>query len=263
MAQLEVLHGKKRQRLIDLDVPRLIVGRGAEAHVVLEHPVISRLHCEIVTQHGIHYMRDLASATGLFKGEDEVGVVRLDDQDEMELGPFTLRYHSLPGKKAPTADEKPHWAALGEQKKSYEEEKAESAAAMIGTNLPDLKEEFKATMMAQPGEIRRIRQRLQVKQGAHLKVKFGRKVRLVALDELPFVVGHDQTCDLRLPTTRLLGKRCFAIVRAGDRIGITPMSWWAGVKLGGARVLGTTILSDGDGIETRGIRLRFCAGEAE
>ncbi len=79
----------------------LVIGRGADADVRLEHPLVSRHHVAAEAIEGGWLLRDLQSRNGLFLGDQKVPLARLPANESVRLGSpdrgpsATLR--SLPG----------------------------------------------------------------------------------------------------------------------------------------------------------------------
>src|SRR5205823_5649871 len=73
---------------------RVLVGRDAEADVVLTGPSISRLHAEIRPHPDGHLLIDLRSLNGTFVNGKQVAEHLLADGDEIAIGPHVLRYRT-------------------------------------------------------------------------------------------------------------------------------------------------------------------------
>ena len=68
MAHLVIMVGKKHERTIELDVQRLVIGRGDEAGLQLQNEVVSRQHCAVESEGTRHVLVDLKSTSGTFVG---------------------------------------------------------------------------------------------------------------------------------------------------------------------------------------------------
>lgn len=71
--------------------PRLTIGR-AGADLVLEQPLVSREHAELLWQGDRHVLRDLGSETGTFVNGERIEERELRPDDVVQIGPFRLTY---------------------------------------------------------------------------------------------------------------------------------------------------------------------------
>ena len=71
--------------------PPVVLGRGHEASIPLPHPLVSRLHCEIVLQQGRLLVRDLGSLNGTFVGNHRVSEAELPPGELLTVGSVTFR----------------------------------------------------------------------------------------------------------------------------------------------------------------------------
>ncbi|MEE3369910.1 MAG: FHA domain-containing protein [Planctomycetota bacterium] len=71
--------------------PPVVLGRGHEASIPLPHPLVSRLHCEIVHQQGRLLVRDLGSLNGTFVGNQRVSEAELPSGELLTVGSVTFR----------------------------------------------------------------------------------------------------------------------------------------------------------------------------
>jgi signal transduction histidine kinase len=72
---------------------RSSIGRGADNDIVLDDPMVSRNHAELVRQiDGSYNLRDLNSRRGTFVGSRKIAEAPLRDGDELLIGPIRLRF---------------------------------------------------------------------------------------------------------------------------------------------------------------------------
>jgi signal transduction histidine kinase len=72
---------------------RSSIGRGGDNDIVLDDPMVSRNHAEVVRQvDGSYQVRDLSSRRGTFVGSRKVAEAPLRDGDELLIGPIRLRF---------------------------------------------------------------------------------------------------------------------------------------------------------------------------
>ena len=71
--------------------PPVVLGRGHEASIPLPHPLVSRLHCEIVQHQGRLLVRDLGSLNGTYVGNQRVSEAELPSGELLTVGSVTFR----------------------------------------------------------------------------------------------------------------------------------------------------------------------------
>ena len=89
-AKLKTVGGSDTQSEIMLQLPATI-GRGRENQVSLNHPLVSRHHCEIFEGDGLLHVRDLGSLNGTYIGRDRIEERALYPGDLLTVGSFTFR----------------------------------------------------------------------------------------------------------------------------------------------------------------------------
>jgi diguanylate cyclase (GGDEF)-like protein len=86
-ATLTVLTGPHAGRSVTIDGAPVIVGRAADADLVIDETGVSRYHARIThTPAGGFYVEDLASKNGTFIGSAPVGMAPLQGGDLLQLG---------------------------------------------------------------------------------------------------------------------------------------------------------------------------------
>lgn len=71
--------------------PRLLIGR-TRADIVLDQPMVSREHAELLWHGDRHVLRDLGSEHGTFVNNEPIGERDLRPGDVVQIGPFKLTY---------------------------------------------------------------------------------------------------------------------------------------------------------------------------
>ena len=90
-AKLTVVGGDAKASEIQLRLPT-IIGRGREASLTLPHPLVSRLHTEIVERDGRLFVRDLGSLNGTFVNNKRIETEQvLEPNQLLTLGNVTFR----------------------------------------------------------------------------------------------------------------------------------------------------------------------------
>jgi len=274
MARLEVLLGRKAQQLIELDVAELIIGRGAEAQIVLKNEMVSRKHCRIRQSGGGHALDDLDSASGTTVNGKPVASAPLQDGDRIELGTFTLVYHSAASTAAVSAPvikaSADLWDGLFDSPADDAARPNAQAPAPNAVSAAALAAEaqgavdpaaYQGTLVAGQDEMARIREALAASQVPHLKARVGGKQKSFALEAFPYEVGHRADSTLRLSGSPVFGKKRFGIDKAGNDFTLSSRSMWSTVLLDGKKVKGTVELKTGSVIEAAGVKFRFGKGE--
>lgn len=88
-SRLVIFHTSSR-RLI-LPAGESVIGRDAEADVVIDDPEVSRYHARVVIESDRVTIEDLGSKNGTFVGENRIdSPVELRDGDEVRLGHFSM-----------------------------------------------------------------------------------------------------------------------------------------------------------------------------
>ena len=100
-AKLVVVGGKAQAGEFTLKLPA-IVGRSRTADVPLNHPLVSRQHCELSEEAGHLMVRDLGSLNGTFVGDSRVTAevkVPIDPGGHLTVGSVTFEaiYEAAPG----------------------------------------------------------------------------------------------------------------------------------------------------------------------
>jgi len=88
-AKVLVYKGKAKTKELLLELPA-IVGRGSTVAVSIDHPVVSRRHCEIFEAGGVVKIRDLGSTNGTSVHGRKVAEAVLRPGDRFTIGSFTF-----------------------------------------------------------------------------------------------------------------------------------------------------------------------------
>lgn len=81
-----------RAQSVQLDQTAFSIGSSDQAHLVLNEPHISSLHCRIFRKNNRFYLRDLDSTNGTWVNGMKVIEVELPDEAEIYLGQFPLTF---------------------------------------------------------------------------------------------------------------------------------------------------------------------------
>ena len=77
---------------VGLDKDRITIGRDASNDVVIDHPVVSKKHAEIIKQDGKVILVDLGSTNGTFVNGIKVKRHQLQELDRIVIGPSELHF---------------------------------------------------------------------------------------------------------------------------------------------------------------------------
>lgn len=81
-----IVGGQTISQFLVTDNP-LPIGRDpAQALVIVQEPIVSKLHCQIFSRDGQVFVKDLQSTNGVYVNEVKVGEKRLEDGDVIFLG---------------------------------------------------------------------------------------------------------------------------------------------------------------------------------
>jgi len=299
MTQLIVMLGKKTERTVLLDTPKLTIGRAADSNLVLESEVISRVHAQVVWNGQQHVIEDLLSTSGVYVNGERTTRHALAVGDQIALGKFTLVYQagsaeeavpasSLGGKTDAAPDAAPaggggdatstgsalFWQqGLAEQSSpgpsmttgshapEPRDEAAVSASHLQATRGPDTDDDFKGTMMVTGDELQKVRATLLTSQGPHLRVRVEGDFQRLPVGEDPIVVGYHGAATFRLPGSKWLGKEQFRVSFSDDVTYLTTLSFWARVVVDGRRVRGRVVIQPGATIQAGGLKFQYLDGD--
>ena len=285
MASLTLKHGTRVERIVALDVPEFLVGRGSESHLELDQDVVSRRHC-VFKQSGTGWVvEDLESSSGTVVQGRKIDRHLLRPGDEVQVGRFTLVFAEDVLAKPKTdkematglfwtqAAEESGLTSTVEDKDGLKRDTTKGPAAPSGLQPSSAKEmaaksqhrgdmdDFKQTMVASPEELARARKSLEATQRPHLSVTTKGKKEHLEIGEGSFIAGWEEGADYRFPGSKFLGKTAFIISRDGKKFSIEPQSFWTAVQVNGARLRGATKLKSGTTIEAGGVKFRFATGD--
>ena len=105
---LKVVGGKNDGRLIKINVPEFVIGRGDTAHLRPQSDLVSRAHCSILVQDGKVVLRDLESRNGTYLNDERLeGEQVITLGDRLRVGRLQFEFlidHSLAGSKKPKVE---------------------------------------------------------------------------------------------------------------------------------------------------------------
>lgn len=211
------------------DGERLVIGRGADADVVVDNTAISRKHTAIERKNGVYFLEDLGSLNGtMVNGKKIDSCVQLFDEDVVEVGKFLL----LPAEALKDTGFASQSAAM-----DYGDETVfvtRQSAASPAKNKSGEKALHRLTVIsgsASPEEVALV---------GRSSVKIGKEVN----------------CDLRITAWFVAKAQCYVINR-DKKFYLVPQRSWSKTKVNGTPVKEEYQLRKGDIIEIRGVQIRF------
>ncbi len=258
MARLRVLYGKVPLHMVELDMTSVVVGRGPDATINIEDPVVSRVHCRIEDDgNGGHVVTDLDSGSGTFVGGLKVKRHPLADGDRIELGRHTLVYHC--------AGVDPAWGR--ERMRAPIREAGVDAASDFAhlQKVADQMNAFNATKAASTHEVLNMRDALASQQSHRIVWQSGgeRHAFPFRAPGVVFRAGRQKDADARIPGFRFGPKEVLTVTRRGGKFEIEVLNAKEEVEVDGARVTGKRMLRFGEEIRVGKMRFRLIKGRSE
>src|SRR5260370_6340725 len=94
MAFLEVMDGQGRKRHIELNRPRLLIGREPTCDIHLPHPGVSRRHAQLqLTDQGRWLLQDLRSRNHVYVDNKPVQQIVLESRKPFRIAEYWLAIH--------------------------------------------------------------------------------------------------------------------------------------------------------------------------
>ena len=103
MASVTIIFSGQEQKTIQLDRPRLVVGREPTCEIHIDNLGISRQHCAFSARGEAFVVQDLGSSNGTFVNGRKITEHFLNDADEVVIGKYTLNFKNAV--QAPAAPE--------------------------------------------------------------------------------------------------------------------------------------------------------------
>ena len=105
---LKVVGGKNDGRLIAINVPEFVIGRGETAHLRPQSDLVSRAHCSVLVADGKVVLRDLGSRNGTFLNDERLeGEQQVTLGDRFRVGRLQFEFqidHAVAGSKKPKVE---------------------------------------------------------------------------------------------------------------------------------------------------------------
>lgn len=100
-AELVLENGRSPQHRRALPGAFTLIGQAVGCQIRLVDDSIAPFHCAILLEHGVYLLRSLSPEADLRVNDQPVEVVRLNDGDQLQIGPYRFRFEAPP---PPTAE---------------------------------------------------------------------------------------------------------------------------------------------------------------
>lgn len=225
-----MLHDKTVKQFSLPEGARVIIGRGADADIVLDNTAISRHHLVLENRSGLCLVHDLGSLNGTFLNAQKVeGETAVTPDDRITFGKFVLAAASV---------------------SSSEKSNLSSSSAPM-----DLDEE---TIFVKHGAAAKAAQKPEGAGKHNLRVISGTaSPEQINLDGKSSIqIGKDPSSNLVIGGWFVAGAQCY-IVSRDEKYFIAPQRSWAGTYLNGVKISSEQRLRKDDIISIRSTKIRF------
>ena len=89
---LQIMEGEGEGTVFSLDQKTVVLGRGEDCDVVINHPMVSRHHAKIVRVGPSFYIHDLQSTNGTMVNGENIDQHVLQPEDEIQIGVTLLLF---------------------------------------------------------------------------------------------------------------------------------------------------------------------------
>lgn len=230
MARVIVFRGRDKERTYELVKKRMVIGRGDDADIRVDNPLVSRAHAIVSFRDGHWLIEDLESPNGLYLNGSRTKSSRLQVGDRIELGRHVLIFE-------------------GTGESTFDVDTARRLPVMDGSA-------GEATAILRAGEVMDIQRRVRERMKMHLVIVSEGQRRDLPLDKDEYLIGYSESCTIRLPGKALFGKEVGRLKRDGDSYSLTSLTSLQKITINGARSAQQR-LKDGDRIKVRGTTLQF------
>ena len=207
---------------------RLVIGRGADADVVIDNSAISRHHSALELRDGTLFLSDLKSLNGTtVNGTKITSRVPITLEDKVGIGKFRL---------TPASDS------------------AQDVSSSYATSM-DMEDE---TVFVSSPKKQQPQQNNKAPSDHRLTVISGESTpKELSLDGKASVkIGRDSSCDIIIKGWFVAKAQCFITSKNAKHF-IVPQSSWSATKLNDVSINAERLLRPGDTIEIRRVKIRY------
>lgn len=259
MPTLTIMHGRQVVKVHPIGKFQMLIGRIAEADILLDNPIVSRRHAEIFLDGPTFAVRNLSKKNGTFVNGQRIQEDHLMmNGDTIEIGRFTIRYD----------------IKLEERQRLLELHQVKQVSEVTGSDLeidesvltgdvpgdpqdaPVSPQNDESTLFLPPKEMDKVLQRTAERQREHLEMISPDGRQLFALNKERTTIGKTEDCDIRIHAGWMAPKQ-IAIVQNVPGMGIFLRSDKGRVTVNGLKAKGERKLVDGDLVEVEGVPFKF------
>lgn len=225
-----MLHDRVITRFKINEGARLIIGRGADADVVIDNTAISRHHTALELKNGVHFITDLRSLNGTtVNGRKISGTMAISQKDKIGIGKFSLVL-------APATGEETAPASFAMPMDMDDETVFVSSPAPAAPGKAPNPEKTKHTLTVIGGD--------------------GSPKTLSLQGKTNVKIGKDLSCDLVVNGWLVAKAQCYIVFKK-DKFHIIPQNSWASTRLNDVAIKQERVLRPGDTIEIRSVKIKF------
>ncbi|MCX7803557.1 MAG: FHA domain-containing protein [Planctomycetota bacterium] len=93
-ATVTIIFGGQEQQTFALEKPSTVVGRDPTCDIQIDNLGISRNHCQFLRRGSAYVVQDMNSSNGTFVNGKRIAEHYLNDQDEVVIGKYTLKFRN-------------------------------------------------------------------------------------------------------------------------------------------------------------------------
>lgn len=230
MARMIIFRGREKERSVQLNQKRMVIGRGEDADIQVDNPLVSRAHAIVSFTEGRWGIEDLESPNGLYLNGKRTEFSALTVGDRIELGRHVLIFEG-------SGDSEFDVASLARGRTPR------------GLATED-------TAILTPMDVEAIQRRVRHRMRMHVVLLWDQERQEVHLDREEYLVGYSDRCTLRLPGKTFFGKEVALLTRDGDTYTLQALSSVNQVQVNDNRVQ-LRALRNGDRIRIRNVTIQF------
>ena len=260
MLRLKVIQEGREPRYLELDGPRIVIGRAAENDVVIDDSRSSRRHCRLSeTPHGV-VLEDLKSSNGTLHQGKTVSKTLLKTGEEFSIGGTRFLFDVEPDDNQAATEGDALLEAVDDDREPELLESdplgvtetappVDEPAREDGPSIEELSDDIGGASEDDIGAVSSVRLgRVVVAEGPNSGLELD-------IDRQPFTIGRSSKCDLTLEDNRASGSHAEVRVRDG-RLLIQDLGSKNGIGVGDRRIR-KAILAHGMSVSIGSHLLRF------